>query len=524
MQDPKGMLDWDELRSTPARPTDKMDAATDPAAAHSGAAEPGAATDPDAAHSGAAEPGAAAAGHDLPGSAAAFSSARFGNGSTFDAAKTPLSPGGPGVTPGGPGSPGGSGGFAPAGNADNVGATAIAGHDPTPGYPALYYDGSSAKAWPVRFAALPEHMLRIYATAEHIRHVDWPKNEITPTGAMHDFPLQLRRKQDTGERLNIEDPAARHFMDEWLSPSLKQRRARKIRNWILAVGSVWALITMIWLNMDAVLSAAVSVIPEAWEHELGQTSKEQIARLLTFTPTGEIPWCAAPQGTAALARLAARLHMPMTSDPDAAPGQSASLPPGEDRPVEIAVLDSKIINAFALPGRHIVVTSAMLGAADSPEQLAGVLAHEMGHVTERHSTKRVLRAYGLGLIFQLIAGQGELFNALGGLGNTLAQNKFSRADETLADRLGVERMLKANLDPVPLAELFEKIRDQESQDPSNASPAQLWEYLSDHPDFDSRIAAIKALAAARQPQGATPHTPALTPEDWTTLQNICAEE
>ena len=409
-------------------------------------------------------------------------------------------------------------------NSDNYG----------PGHPALYYDGKSAKGRRVRFEAQLSDALRIYDPEDRTVHLDWPAAEIIPSGALDDFPLQLRRKKDTGERLVIEDPGGRHFAGAWLGPRLAKQRRRKVRNWLMAVGAAWAFVALIWLNMNAVMNVLVGLVPESWEHELGRDSKEQIARILTFNPTGEIAWCTGAGGTAALERLSERLGMPMTVDIDAATGPAAQTdaegqapPPaarGEDaRPVEIAVLDSKIINAFALPGRHIVVTSAMLEAAESPEELAGVLAHEMGHVTERHSTKRVLRAYGLELVFQLAAGQGDLFNAMGGLGYTLVQNKFSRADEAQADRLGVERMLAAGLDPRPLADLFERIRAEERDESGDGAAFPAWEYLSDHPSFDSRIAEIRDLAAAAEKERLAPPAPALSAQDWADLQNICAE-
>jgi predicted Zn-dependent protease len=214
-------------------------------------------------------------------------------------------------------------------------------------------------------------------------------------------------------------------------------------------------------------------------------------------------------------------------EPDAPPDVSSGTLPGEDfRPVEISVLDSKIINAFALPGRHIVITSAMLEETKTPEELAGVLAHEMGHITERHSLKRVVRAYGLELIFQLVAGQGDLFNAVGGLGYTLAESRFSRADETMADRLGVERMLAAGLSPASLADLFERIQVREGGQADAGGTYLNWEYLSSHPSLDKRIAEMRSLARAAEAEADVPLgiTPLLSGEDWKNLRNICIEQ
>ena len=401
------------------------------------------------------------------------------------------------------------------------------------GHPALYYDGRSAKGRPVRIMPETAQSLRISDAEDSFQAIIWPAADITPTGSLHDFPLQLRRKKDTGERLSIEDAASRHFVENWLGPRLKQQRALKIRKWLLAGGAAWALIALIWVNMDAVLNVAVGFIPESWEHKLGRESKEQIARILTLTPVGEIPWCRDPQGVAALERLTARMNMPMVADPDAdlteAPYAPSGAAPDEDiRPVEISVLESKMVNAFALPGRHIVVTSAMIAEAENADELAGVLAHEMGHVTERHSTKRVLRAYGIGLIFQLVAGQGELFNAVGGLGNTLVQSKFSRADEALADRLAVERMASAGMDGAALANLFERIQAQESEKMGEGLDSPIWEYLSDHPSFDARIAEIRGLTRDLNKEEAqediAPRTPPLDEQEWAALKGICEEE
>ena len=416
---------------------------------------------------------------------------------------------------------------------------------PDAGHPATYYDGRSAKARPVRIMADSPRILRIRAAEDDTQAIAWTLEEVIPTGSLRAFPLQLRRKNDTGERLVIEDPGGRHLVETWLGAELQQQRSRKTRNWLLAGGAAWVLIALLWMNMDAVLNVAVSFIPESWEHKMGRESKEQIARILTFTPVGEIPWCREAQGTAALERLTARLGMPMPQAPEdsarqktspsagegksldaeATPPASAGAFPGEDtRPVEISVLKSRMVNAFALPGRHIVVTSAMIDEAETPDELAGVLAHEMGHVTERHSTKRVLRAHGFGLIFQLIAGQGELFNSMGGLGNVLVQSKFSRADEALADRLAVERLNGAGMNAAALADLFERIQEQERDKMGEAMDSPMWEYLSDHPSFDERITEIRGLAKTGEPKERGEDQPALNTEDWAALKNICAEE
>ena len=400
-----------------------------------------------------------------------------------------------------------------------------------------YYDGKSARPRAVRLGTPPtaKDALRIYDSEDQSVYLDWPLAEIMPCASLHDPSIHLRRIKDTGERLVVADPAARQATLAWLGPQLKARRMRKIRNWGVGVGGAWLLIAVIWFNMNALLSVAVGAIPESWEADIGRESKGPLARLLAVKPTWPIPWCTEEGGVKALDILVARLGMTPVEFAEnsetgkGAPGGKSGAPAAPDlaplpEAVEVAVLKSSLPNAFSLPGRQIVVTSAMLAEVDSPEQLAAVLAHEMGHLTERHSLKRMIRAYGLGLFFKLVAGRGELFNSLGGFGDVLVENKFSREDEALADRLAVERLAAASLNPASLADLFVKFRTKEGKALGKLGTFPVWEYLSDHPDFDKRIAEIRALSKAYETRGGTPGSPALTPQEWTDLRNICGEK
>lgn len=378
-------------------------------------------------------------------------------------------------------------------------------------YPALYYDGKTAVPRAVRIApgASPTAAAGVLLIrgADSSLSKEWPGAGIVPAGSLDDFPIRLRRKQDTGERLLVDQPESAHFIAAWLGPQLRRARARRIWKWAVAAALAWAGFVLVWLNMNAVMSAMAALVPESWEHGLGRQSKEQVARMLALTPVGEIPWCTGSQGEAALAELVERL---IASDPHFSDGA----------PLEVSVLDSGVVNAFALPGRHIVLTSAMLDAAETPDQLAGVLAHELGHVSERHSLKRVIRAYGLGVLFQMLAGQGELLNAVGGLGNTLVESRFSREDEALADALAVARLQRAGVDPAALADLFEALYQEEKQQMGELGSYLNWEYFSDHPAFAKRIADIRSRSAG----GAdTVYLPALDQETWSALQGICSE-
>ena len=130
------------------------------------------------------------------------------------------------------------------------------------------------------------------------------------------------------------------------------------------------------------------------------------------------------------------------------------------------------INAFALPGGIIVVHTGLIAATDRPEELAGVLAHEIQHVEQRHSLRGALKELGLrglwafvtGDVGSTIAGQAAL---------ELTSKKFSRDDESDADAGAFEMLVEQNIDPNGMAEFFTTMSEE--------SQAELPEFLSTHP-------------------------------------------
>jgi predicted Zn-dependent protease len=163
-------------------------------------------------------------------------------------------------------------------------------------------------------------------------------------------------------------------------------------------------------------------------------------------------------------------------------------------PFAIRVIDSTDVNAFALPGGHLYVHRGLIEAADNEAELAGVIAHEVAHVTARHGMEQ--------------ASKGELFNIasiplifLGGLGGYIAQQafglavplgflKFSRGAEKEADRLGAQYMWAAGYDPNAMISFFEKLQAKEKN-----KPGTLAKVFSTHPMTGDRIKEVTQLVA-----------------------------
>lgn len=165
---------------------------------------------------------------------------------------------------------------------------------------------------------------------------------------------------------------------------------------------------------------------------------------------------------------------------------------------ESAVFVDGDANAFALPGGKVGIYTGIFEVARNQDQLAGVIAHEMGHVVSRHHDERITRQAGakgvLGLVGALLGGSGYERLAVQG-GGLLAQTGFllpgSRAQETEADIVGQRLMAQAGFDPRAAVGLWENmIRQGGSRQP---------EFLSTHPDPNARIGEMRQRAATLLP-------------------------
>ena len=163
------------------------------------------------------------------------------------------------------------------------------------------------------------------------------------------------------------------------------------------------------------------------------------------------------------------------------------------------------LNAFALPGGYIYVNRGLIKAARNEGELAGVLAHEMAHVAQRHGTSQVSKAYGaqlgLGLLSGVLGGRdnrlGMAEQIVGSLGLNALFMKFSRNAENEADRVGARMMASAGYDPMGMASFFDLLASR--QGGGGGVPG----FLSSHPSPRNRSANIRAQAAQLGGDGRT---------------------
>ena len=161
---------------------------------------------------------------------------------------------------------------------------------------------------------------------------------------------------------------------------------------------------------------------------------------------------------------------------------------------DVHVIQSPDVNAFCLPGGVIVVYTGLIQAAEHPEQVAGVLAHEMSHATLRHGLQRISQSLGIAAAANLLIGDVEGILVLSSELFQLASiNSYSRGQESEGDAEGVRMMHAAALDPLSMAQFFEIMKEQEGDRPDQLK------WISTHPDHDARIISI------REQMGTLPH-------------------
>jgi predicted Zn-dependent protease len=162
---------------------------------------------------------------------------------------------------------------------------------------------------------------------------------------------------------------------------------------------------------------------------------------------------------------------------------------------QFQVVNSDVVNAFALPGGFVYVNRGVLERADNMSEVAGVLGHEIEHVVRRHSVKQMEQAQGanvgLGIACALtgICNSG-LAQAAINVGGTAVFAKFSRSDEVQADEGGFNNVIRAGISPRGMYTFFQKLLAEEQQTGSGGSAAA---WFSDHPGTQDRIADIQRM-------------------------------
>jgi Zn-dependent protease with chaperone function len=264
--------------------------------------------------------------------------------------------------------------------------------------------------------------------------------------------------------------------------------------------SVAAIVTLvggaIW-GVPLLADRIAPRLPVAAEIRLGAAIEMQVRQMLDTSTDGKPFECGTGDTAEAAAARAAFAKLVGTLE------GAAALP----LPLRAAVVRRSDVNAITLPGGRILVFDGLLTKANSVDEVAGVLGHEIGHVAHRDGTKSVLETAGLSLLFGMLLGDFTGGGAVIIAARTVLQTAYSRAAEASADEFGAELMYKVGGDPHALGAILVRI---------SGKPGAAPHFLLDHPEAQERADAIDRIA---QP---SPLKALLTPPEWDALRSICA--
>lgn len=254
-----------------------------------------------------------------------------------------------------------------------------------------------------------------------------------------------------------------------LEASRAQHKKRGRRGIALAIGLVAALGACLFLT-PRLLASLVVFLPPSVDRTIGDAADSEVS---SFGPR-----YLDPEANAFVKKIVDRLAV------------HAGRPRFTYR---VTVVQSDQINAFALPGGRVVVLTGLLAFIERPDELAGVLGHEIAHVTGRHGLRNVAHRLGMGLLLSLFFGDAsDLVQAGGAVAAMAMDNGYSRDQESAADEEGIRIAEAAGFDAIELATFFARMKARAS------TLEQAMQWVSDHPDDDARIAAIRAQAAPRR--------------------------
>jgi beta-barrel assembly-enhancing protease len=323
--------------------------------------------------------------------------------------------------------------------------------------------------------------------------VQFSELTVSAGGLNHD-QLVAKWTGPTGLRtLYLKNPdvirAFRHAAPNHLSRPLEQaaeqvRSARQRHRmvWSIVGGTVLALVLGLWFGSDLLVELAVDRIPIEWEKKLGESAYHDFLARQEVVKEGP--------AVEAVNEMAHRL---------------AGQIPDNPYTFEVTVVKSDVVNAFALPGGYVVVFTGLMKKAERAEEVAGVLAHELNHVLQRHGLERIVKQLGFVAVVSIVLGNPP---GMGGmmkqLGIELMTLKFGRAQETEADVTGLQLLHRAKIDPSGMITFFQRLAEKDEG---------RVEWLSTHPMSSDRADRLKAQFAGMPKQNAEPFT-----FDWATVR------
>ena len=355
-------------------------------------------------------------------------------------------------------------------------------------WPGFHYDGRTAHREPVTVTVTAAGLHLARADGQHMT---WPYGAIRQTqGRNRGEQVRLEYGDDPAESVVVSEAglveAIRDLAPRFASTFHDAAEWWHVAAWIAA--GLTAVAALYFWAVPAFAAFVAPRIPMAWEQRVGESVLARMA-----------PAEARCEGQPQIAALRGVLNRIVA----AAPSTSYDF--------TLVVVDDSLVNAFAAPGGYVVVFRGLLEAAETPEELAGVLAHEIEHVLLRHPTQALAREIPLRLALAAVTGGSDGMDRVVQAAGTIGAMRYRRSDEFEADREGMRLIQAARIDPAGMVSFMRTL------DRRRAGGPRLVSYLSTHPHTADRVATLEALAAGARYQP----EPLLSPGEWAGIGGVC---
>jgi Zn-dependent protease with chaperone function len=359
----------------------------------------------------------------------------------------------------------------------------------------IYFDGETTARREVGITLAPDALEIAAPDGEVLAR--WPYGNLEALSSP-DGLLRVAPQGRALARLEVRDAGLAAAIDERAggidrTGTADRRARRKVVFWSLA--AVVSMVLVAVFGIPEIVKRLTPFVPQAVEQRLGASVDGQVRAMLDEGKPGKPLQCGtatASPGARALARLVAPLEA------------SAAL----GMPLRVAVLDRPEINAFALPGGYVYVFRGLIERAQTPDEVAGVIGHEIGHVAHRDGTRAILQAAGLSFLFGTLLGDFGGGTAVVFATRFVLQSSYSREAERAADLYGADLMRRIGGEPRAVGSLLVRIAGK---------PGGIANFLLDHPEASQRAAALEKVPGPAQ------KATLLDEDGWAALKKICAE-
>ena len=362
------------------------------------------------------------------------------------------------------------------------------------------FDGRSSQKHLVDVELTPQEII---LKAPGDKPIRWAYPQLRWAADTSPFHIEHCAEGDEGlETLVVDDSDFYRSVLEIAPKSFSSRENESKFNWKLYSVGILVLIFSAYVFIKTVPSfladQMVEKIPIEWEVTVGQS-------ILKMLPVAQKP---DPEVLKVLQDTVDFLKQSL---------------PGNPYDLKVYILPVEQVNALALPGGPIVIFEGLIDKAESPEELAGVLAHEIQHILLRHSTRGILRNLAKSMLVTLFLGDvNSVMEGIVQLAGQLETLGLSREMEAEADQKGMELILAANIDPHGMIRIFKKLMQEDFSQKKLPKGKPVSEendissYFSTHPSSQNRLARLEKQMRSHENRIWTPLFPNL---DWNEIKS-----